>query len=335
MKELKWNKKGKNIRMRKYLRLIIMTLIISMLLCSAVSASGVTKLRVNGETMEVPAALVIKDGFVPLKWTAEKMGAAKVAWKNGIVTVEVPDFLAMHQYVNYFRGLEGQNEKFYSLPERFQDLNFPKAEYISYDPVIKNKPLTLNIVSGDFEMPWALYDYKVINGTLFVDYRWLNALFLAEVQYNKAANILEVTYMNSKTLQNRIAQIEQAITPMTPEEALALWIRGQQARSGALQYAVLSPELKEKALITIKQQGWVTGGSSPSLGKAAVLETKKADDSTISYSVQYEELLSGAVYNQFIQTITVKRQTDTNPNSWLIAKVEGNNTYYSVLPDEK
>ena len=39
-------------------------------------------------------------------------------------------------------------------------------------------------------------------------------------------------------------QSEEIITPRSADEALALWIRGQQTRAGTLQYIALSDELR-------------------------------------------------------------------------------------------
>ncbi len=327
------NKQGE-MTMKQHLRITAIVLLFSIFISTTIFANKNTKLIINNTATEMPSALSIKEGYIPLRWMVQKMGASKVIWEKETVTVEIPSFLEMHQYVSYLRGLNTVNENHYPLPERYKEFNFPTAEFVNYDAYIEQKPLTINITSNGFSMPWTLYDYEIIDGTLYVDHRWLNTLFLADTKYDARANTIEVTYMPHKELQDNISEIEKAIAPIEPEEALALWIKGQQVRSGSLQYAALSPLLKQKAMTAVKNQGWVTGGSSPSLGKATVLETKKIDENTISYVIEYDEMLSGSIYNKFKQTITIQKQVNDHTENWLITQVDNNNSYYTILPDE-
>lgn len=321
--------------MKQNLRRAAITLFFYMIIGTMTFAKPPSKLIMNHEVTELPSSLYIEEGYIPFRWMVQKMGASKVTWGDETVTVEIPSFLEMHQYVSYLRGLSTVNENHYPLPKRLTELSLPTAEFISYDQPITQKSLTINIVSNGFEMPWALYDYKIVNGTLFVDHRWLNTLFLADTKYDPKTNTLVVTYMTQEELKDNIRKVEKLVAPTEPEEALALWIKGQQARSGGLQYAALSPELKEKAMTVVKNQGWVTGGSSPSLGKATVLETEKVNENTVTYIVEYDEMLSGSIYSKFKQTITVQKQTNDNIDNWYITNIDNINSYYSILPDEK
>ena len=313
-----------------HLRCVVLVITILMYITTFADTSTATVV-INGTTTKMPSSLSLSEGFVPLKWIAQKMGAMRVTWDNKEVTIEIPDFLMMHQYVNYLSGLQNEGEEVYPLPARLQALDLPDATFESHEPVIMHKPLTINIVSGEYVMPWAIYDYKIIKDTLYVDYRWLNTLFLADLQYDRVTNTLNIAYMTSEELHKKIAELEKITMPTTPHEALALWIRGQQTRSGALQYSALSPQLKEEALARVNKEGWVTGGSSPSLGKAIILEIKKVDDCTMSYTVQYDEILTGQLYNQFSQTITVQRQLGSDLDNWFVISVQPNDSYYSVL----
>ena len=141
--------------------------------------------------------------------------------------------------------------------------------------MINPKPLNLDIISQGVSVPYALYDYKIIDGRVFVGEKWLNTLFLADVKYDNEKNILSVSYIEPEELASKTEELEEIITPRSADEALALWIRGQQTRAGTLQYIALSDELRAKAITKASNQLWVTGGSSPSLGEATVLETKK------------------------------------------------------------
>lgn len=323
--------------MKSYLKFIAGTLFVYLLISTTAVAGTNTRLVINDEVTQLPASLAIKDEYIPLRWIAQKMGASKVIWEDHTVTVEIPDYLTRQQYIRYLNGLKLVNENHYPLPERLRELNFPEVEFKGYDYAedITQKPVTINIISNDFEMPWTMYDYQLVNGTLFVHHRWLNTLFLADTKYDAKANTLEVSYITPQELKIIMKELEEKLAPVNPEEALALWIKGQQARNGALQYAALSLELKEKAMTVIKDRGWVTGTSSPYLGKATLLETKQTDENTVQYVVTYDEMLSGSIFNTFKQTITVQRQNGEDTARWYITHIDNNNASYSVLPEEE
>lgn len=146
-------------------------------------------------------------------------------------------------------------------------INAESVEVYSNHLMINPKPLTLDIISQGVSIPYALYDYKMIDERVFVGANWLNTLFLADVTYDHEKNVLSVSYMTAEELASKIEELEDIITPRSADEALDLWIRGQQTRAGTLQYIALSDELKEEAITKASKGLWVTGGSSPSLGE--------------------------------------------------------------------
>ncbi|SFB11637.1 hypothetical protein SAMN04488577_3790 [Bacillus sp. cl95] len=48
-----------------------------------------------------------------------------------------------------------------------------------------------------------------------------------------------------------------------PKQAVELWILGVNNRSGAVQFAMLSPSLQQKTRKQFEQRGWVTGVIKP------------------------------------------------------------------------
>lgn len=63
--------------------------------------------------------------------------------------------------------------------------------------------------------------------------------------------------------RRRIALLEKALSPQTAQEAALVWAKGVQTRNGALQFAVLSPELQTQMKADYLAMNWVTGVSSP------------------------------------------------------------------------
>lgn len=167
---------------------------------------------------------------------AQTMGASNISWDKGIVTVEIDSFLDMHKYLDYLSGLKSKNETAYPLPSRLENLEVPDLVGIySNHSMINPKPLTLDIMSQGVSIPYALYDYKIINDRVFIGASWLNALFLADVKYDDKKDVLSVSYMKPEEISRRIEELEKIVTPINADEVLALWIRGQQTRTGTLQ----------------------------------------------------------------------------------------------------
>lgn len=71
----------------------------------------------------------------------------------------------------------------------------------------------------------------------------------------------------------------EAVEPLgvcTPIETAQIWASGLKSRNAALQYSVMTNELKEKYKIDLKKNfpNWVTGVSSPWIDSYSILSVK-------------------------------------------------------------
>ncbi len=73
-----------------------------------------------------------------------------------------------------------------------------------------------------------------------------------------------------------------------PKQAVELWILGVNNRSGAVQYAMLSPSLQEQSRSKFEQTRWVTGQSSPSVSNFRFTKVEKLSESRTQYTVNYD-----------------------------------------------
>lgn len=291
------------------------------------------EILLNEVCVTPPYPLIQEKGeiLIPLRWFATTMGASSANWDahSHTATVIIDDFFKAHEYLSFLNGLEYADTD-YPLPERLQNLNLPAYPLYSTNPPMLNKsPIGLDIVSGDLKMPWAVYDYQIKNGILYVGINWLNTLFLAQIE--ETPTTLCITYPTSNELDQDILALEALTTPTSAEEALALWIHGQQHRNGALQYAALSPKLKEVALGHLYKQGWVTGGSSPSLEKATIQTAFSPDKDTSIYEVVFNERNGVTEDSQIHQKITIQKDTINGKDYWFITEVTGDLDYYTIL----
>lgn len=328
----------------KRMRTIISSLMMGIVLfVSSTNAAAADKgslpnkqFELNGVMKEFPESLKVVKGHVlfPFTWLSKEMGAESVVWdeKNREVTVEVPSFFKQHEYLNYLNGIKyGKENKEYPLPKRLQELEIPPYPLNKEkNPIFHQDSITMNITDKGFSMPWAVYDYEFIKGKLYVTSDWFNTLFLAHT--DTSGDRIKITYPTKDELEKKVADLERITQPVTPEEALSLWIIGQQERSGALQYSALSPELKQKFLE--RKAGWVTGGSSPSAGKATIIDKEQVDADTIRYVITIDEMLQGSVSGQITETIEVKKYELAGKTYWLITSTKGDTGYYSVFPEE-
>lgn len=176
-----------------------------------------------------------------------------------------------------------------------------------------------------------LYDYQIIHDKLYVPYSLFKTIGIEGVVVDKGDKEIVINVHSKEEVQQEIDVIQNALHTSDSEILLGLWVRGQQLRSDALQYATLSDALKEKVLPEIKEKGWVTGGSSPTLrgGEVTILNKEEVSEKEIKYIVQYESMLQGKVYETLQQTITMANYKIDDTTYWEITDVQGDVGYYT------
>lgn len=267
--------------------------------------------------------------LVPIETLAHAMGATEVAWYPGKATleVEIPFFSNRGLYLSYLAGLDQEGRSVYPLPKRLQKLPLPPYPLKSEDgPIVYQSPFTLIMADKGYTMPWAVYDYDWIEDRLYVGSQWLNVMFLADVTYH--ADQLIIQYPTGEVLEERIQELQNLVRPKTDEEAIALWINGQQVRSGALQYAALSPQLQEE--VRNQAKGWVTGGSSPKIGEKVKIEKQQILNNRIRYTIHLEEIAQGKVYSSLKQELVLEPYQLDGETYWHIIEVKGD-LGYSII----
>ncbi|CEH28321.1 copper amine oxidase N-terminal domain-containing protein [Aneurinibacillus migulanus] len=326
-------------------KLILPSLALAMTLSTVpVFASQPLTIQINGSVTSTPSGVhVVKDQvMLPLRWACEQLGARSIEWdaKFKTVSIEINEtYDAFAKLSSYVRALTPRDqeketemwplsEKAKKIPlprlsDRAVTLNFPEQH-------IEPKNSITILVNGS---PYAAYSAEIHNGRVYVLSDWIQELFNADVTYDQKTNTLSIQAPDREEIEKQIRTIEEALIPATPEEALKLWGRGEQTRSGALQYAALSPELREKAMEQVKDRGWVTGGSSPWVGPITVKEEKKLSNTTVQYTVTYPEITSDRSATG-TETFIVEKRTVNEKEGWFITKLLFANPYYTIIPAE-
>jgi hypothetical protein len=127
--------------------------------------------------------------------------------------------------------------------------------------------------------------------------------------------------------ERRIELLEAALAPASADEAVNAWADAVKNRNGAVQYSLLSSELKKQTLESYREMNWVTGVSSPWVESYQVSEGVSADDGSTVYDVTFAlQTSSGDAGNGTVK-VTVGRQD----GNWPITGLEYVGDSASVL----
>ena len=115
---------------------------------------------------------------------------------------------------------------------------------------------------------------------------------------------------------------------LNANEAAQLWGKGVQERNGALQYAVMSDELKKiyKETLDKNNPTWVTGVSSPWVEKYSILQSTKISEDAYRITVEFCLATSAGSEGKHPVLLTVIY----NGRFWVINQVEGDEIILSL-----
>lgn len=286
--------------------------------------------------------------YVPFRWLVQQVGIKDFTWKQGKpnigakahIEIEVPAYFTKRYIQNLGRVLDSDDDISNSyLPNNFNNIKFnsyASLEFKRIDDVLNSRQIIIDLTSNGYIDGIALYDYKIIDDTLYIglDSSISDIFSLQSLNIDKLSNKIILTYIPQddlkQLLENEVIDLSLKLKAETSKDALKVWIRAQQMRSGALQYSILSKQLQESVLSEIKERGWTTGGSSPKLSDQVMIkQEQKVNDTTVIYTVSYESLLQGKVYERLEQKIEIKAYETPIGTYWKISNVTGDTGYYT------
>nr|WP_304220268.1 hypothetical protein [Fredinandcohnia onubensis] len=106
-----------------------------------------------------------------------------------------------------------------------------------------------------------------------------------------------------------------------PKQAVELWIFGVKNRSGAIQYAMLSPSLQNQSRSKFEQTHWITGQSSPWVSNFRLTKVEKLSESRMRYTVKYDIETSYANFGSGQKIITVEKNLEPFKENWFISSI--------------
>ncbi len=128
-------------------------------------------------------------------------------------------------------------------------------------------------------------------------------------------------YIKTKEREEQKTQVlllEKALKPKEPITAVKTWAEGVKTRNGALQYAMMSPNLKKEFYDKFVEANWSTGVSSPWVENYKVTERYKIDNKM--YRFEVELTFTDSTKSTFTtrEYLTVNKFKD----DWLISSIE-------------
>jgi hypothetical protein len=120
-------------------------------------------------------------------------------------------------------------------------------------------------------------------------------------------------------LESQLLSFMNGLHVGEPKQAVDLWILGVNNRSGAVQYAMLSPLLQKQSRRTFEQTHWVTGQSSPWVSNFRLTKVENFSESRMWYTVKYDLETSYANFGSGQKIITVEKNLEPYREYWFIS----------------
>ncbi len=159
---------------------------------------------------------------------------------------------------------------------------------------------------------------KIIDGRVLVPIRAISEALGADVYWDDEANSVKVWHETQTSDEGRIEGLERALAPKDAESAVSLWAEGVKTRNGALQYALMSSNLKEEKYSELSEGRWSTGTSSPWVESYEITELPKINDETYRYEVEFVYTDSTQAIFKQKEYVTVKKYDE----NWFISSLE-------------
>ncbi|MDM5230206.1 hypothetical protein QNH22_21370 [Lysinibacillus pakistanensis] len=122
-------------------------------------------------------------------------------------------------------------------------------------------------------------------------------------------------------LESQLMSFMTGLMVTEPKQAVELWISGVNNRSGAVQYAMLSPALRKQSKSKFEQTHWITGQSSPSVSNFRFTKVEKLSESKMQYTVKYDLWASYGDFGGGEKIILVEKNLEPFKEYWFISSI--------------
>ena len=171
---------------------------------------------------------------------------------------------------------------------------------------------------------------QLVNGRAMAPVRRVAEALGAEVKWDERTREVWIYSPKLDSLQRQITLLQQALAPATPGEAVEKWAKGVKERNGALQFAVLAPELQEQSRSGLESRGWVTGVSSPWVESFEIGGETVTGDGAREYAVRFHWATSTGPAGPSTTKVTVRQYG----GNWYVAQISDDGYISAQLKDQ-
>ncbi|TJY41308.1 copper amine oxidase N-terminal domain-containing protein [Cohnella pontilimi] len=173
---------------------------------------------------------------------------------------------------------------------------------------------------------------QIIKNRTMVPIRSAGEALGAKVGWNQETRTVTIDRPNSGSDQRQIELLNQWVAAKSPEGAVQTWAEAIKNRNGAVQFAMLAPDLQKKTRKQFESLNWVTGVSSPWVDSFTVSNDGKTGQDQLSYSVLFKLATSTGSAGEGTLKATVRKSDDT----WSLIGIQpgkgGESLGITVLP---
>jgi len=172
----------------------------------------------------------------------------------------------------------------------------------------------------------------IISGRTLVPVRAIAEALGAQVTWDGEARAVNVRTVSFERIKKQAELLAGVVAPVSPMEAAQIWAEGVLACNGALQYAVMSPDLRRTSLQPLEDADWITGYPGGWAEGYQIADQSSVDETgirrlVVSFSGKSQ---GSAELNENIQLrVALIRQPDGTAR-WYI--IEARNPRASIVP---
>lgn len=159
---------------------------------------------------------------------------------------------------------------------------------------------------------------KIIDGKLLASLRVIAEAFGATVEWDEKTKSLSIEAKRTETDQAQVRLLEEALAPEDPLNAAQTWAEGVKTRNGALQYAMMSSELKKEYFAKFVDSNWSTGASSPWVENYEIIERYSFNNERYRFEINFTYTDSTKESFSTTEYVTIAN-FDGN---WLVSAIE-------------
>ena len=159
---------------------------------------------------------------------------------------------------------------------------------------------------------------KIVDGKVLAPLGVIAEAFGATVKWDEKTKSVYIEDKKTEVEQAQVRLLEEALTPKDPLNVAKTWAEGVKMRNGALQYAVMDPELKGEYYGKFVDSNWSTGVSSPWVDSFKVTERYRIGEERYRFEVEFTFTDSSKTTFSTIEYVTVAKFDGT----WLVSSIE-------------